>query len=103
MALAAGTPFFLAQGELSRLLRFVSGERIMPAELWAPLFDRPDLVLAASHPIVGESRHGADVVGEQDATLASRPLEHRGIVCSDEPGGRYRASIEIGNPSQQRS
>src|SRR4029079_17270440 len=47
VTIAAGTPFFIAVGDLPRLLRFVSGDRIMPAELWAPLFHRPDLIEAA--------------------------------------------------------
>jgi WD40 repeat protein len=41
-----GTPFFIGGGELSRLLHFVWGDRTMPAQLWAPLFQRPELVRA---------------------------------------------------------
>jgi WD40 repeat protein len=47
ITLVEGTPFFIAGGDLSDVIRFVSGSRIMPADLWAPLFERPDLVQAA--------------------------------------------------------
>jgi WD40 repeat protein len=39
-----GTPFFTGEGNLPALLHYVSGARIMSAELWAPLFQRAELV-----------------------------------------------------------
>lgn len=46
-AMVANTPFFIGGGDYSRLVRFTSGQSSMPARLWAPLFERPDLVAKA--------------------------------------------------------
>ncbi|WP_257458353.1 WD40 domain-containing protein [Archangium lipolyticum] len=47
VALVDGTPFFVGEGNLSRLLHYVSGPRAMSAALWRPLFQRPELVREA--------------------------------------------------------
>jgi WD40 repeat protein len=47
VAFLEGTPFFIGGGDLSRILHFTSGDRAMSAQLWAPLFQRPELVRAA--------------------------------------------------------
>lgn len=46
-AMVANTPFFIAGGNYSKLVRFTSGQSSTPASLWAPLFERPDLVAKA--------------------------------------------------------
>ncbi|NUQ78603.1 MAG: pentapeptide repeat-containing protein, partial [Polyangiaceae bacterium] len=45
--LVANAPFFIGGGDVSRLVRFTVSSSSMPASLWAPIFERPDLVAKA--------------------------------------------------------
>ncbi|WP_437674481.1 SIR2 family protein [Sorangium sp. So ce131] len=47
LAYVEGTPFFTGSGDISPLVRLVADLRVMPPDLWAPLFERPDLVQRA--------------------------------------------------------
>jgi WD40 repeat protein len=75
-----GTPFFIGGGELSRILHFASGDRAMPASLWAPLFQRPELVRAT---LAGEAPDlttlGLDTYAACEAALITART-HRGLV-----------------------
>ncbi len=44
VAQVEGTPFVASEGDASRLFHYVGCTGTMPAELWRPLFHRPDLV-----------------------------------------------------------
>ncbi|HZF48543.1 MAG TPA: pentapeptide repeat-containing protein [Polyangiaceae bacterium] len=45
--LVADGPFFIGGGDVSKLVRFTVSNSSMPASLWAPIFERPDLVAKA--------------------------------------------------------
>jgi WD40 repeat protein/predicted MPP superfamily phosphohydrolase len=45
--LVADGPFFIGGGDVSRLVRFTVSSTSMPASMWAPIFERPDLVAKA--------------------------------------------------------
>ncbi|OJT21959.1 hypothetical protein BO221_24760 [Archangium sp. Cb G35] len=79
-AAVQGTPFFIGGGELSRILHFSSGDRAMPASLWAPLFQRPELVratLAGEAP--GLATLGLDTYAACEAALIPERTR-RGLV-----------------------
>ncbi|WP_437534891.1 pentapeptide repeat-containing protein [Sorangium sp. So ce726] len=86
LACVEGTPFFTGSGDISPLVRFVAGSCVMPAALWALLFERPDLVQRA---ITGElpdlAALGLATYADCAAALTAERAR-RGLVRRRRPG-----------------